>query len=119
LVFVVPTGAAYAAVPAAGKADAGAASFKRYCAGCHSVDPEHKLMGPSLCSEMRGPHRKATKDVGVIIVQGGGHMPRLRSLLSEQELADLVAYIRTLRAMLLFSHGQESSFASHVELSRA
>ena len=69
LVFVAPTGVAHAAVPVAGKADAGAASFKRYCAGCHSVDPDHKLMGPNLCSEMRGPHRKATKDVQDIIVE--------------------------------------------------
>jgi mono/diheme cytochrome c family protein len=96
LVFAVSTGAAHAAVPATGKADAGAASFKRYGAGCHSVDPEHNLMGPSLCSEMRGPHRKATKDVRDIIAQGSGHMPRFRSLLSEQELTDLLAYIRTL-----------------------
>jgi mono/diheme cytochrome c family protein len=96
LVFAIQTGAAHAAVPAAGKADAGSASFKRYCAGCHSVDPEHKLMGPTLCSEMRGPHRKATKDVRDIIIQGNGHMPRFGSLLSEQELTDLLAYIRTL-----------------------
>ena len=96
LVFVAPTGVAHAAVPVAGKADAGAASFKRYCAGCHSVDPDHKLMGPNLCSEMRGPHRKATKDVRDIIVEGSGHMPRFGSLLSEQELTDLLAYIRTL-----------------------
>jgi mono/diheme cytochrome c family protein len=96
LVFAIQTGAAHAAVPAAGKADAGAASFKRYCAGCHSVDPEHKLMGPTLCSEMRGLHRKTTKDVRDIIVQGNGHMPRFGSLLSEQELTDLLAYIRTL-----------------------
>jgi mono/diheme cytochrome c family protein len=96
LVFAIQPGAAHAAVPAAGKADAGAASFKRYCAGCHSVDPEHKLMGPTLCSEMRGLHRKTTKDVRDIIVQGNGHMPRFGSLLSEQELTDLLAYIRTL-----------------------
>ena len=94
LVFAIQTGAAHAAV--AGKADAGAASFKRYCVGCHSVDPDHKLMGPTLCSEMRGPHRKATKDVRDIIDQGSGHMPRFGSLLSEQELTDLLAYIRTL-----------------------
>jgi mono/diheme cytochrome c family protein len=96
LLFVIPAEAVHAGAPAAGKVDTGAASFKRYCAGCHSVDPEHKLMGPSLCSKMRGPHRKTTKDVRDIIVQGSGHMPRFGSLLSEQELADLLAYIRTL-----------------------
>ena len=79
-----------------GTPDAGAESFKRYCAGCHSVEPEHKLIGPSLCSEMRGPHRKSTKNVREIIVEGSKTMPRFGSLLSEQELADLLAYIRTL-----------------------
>jgi mono/diheme cytochrome c family protein len=96
LSFAIPVEAVHTGASAPGKVDAGAASFKRYCAGCHSVDPEHKLMGPSLCSEMRGPHRKTTKDVRDIIVQGSGHMPRFGSLLSEQELADLLAYIKTL-----------------------
>jgi mono/diheme cytochrome c family protein len=96
LFFVIPAETAHAVGPAAGKATAGAESFKRYCAGCHSIDPDHKLMGPSLCSEMKGPHRKTTKDVRDIIVQGSGHMPRFGSLLSEQELTDLLAYIRTL-----------------------
>jgi mono/diheme cytochrome c family protein len=96
LFFSLPSETAHAVVPTAEKTGAGAESFKRYCAGCHSVDPEHKLMGPSLCSEMRGPHRKTTKNVRDIIVQGSGHMPRFGSLLSEQELADLLAYIRTL-----------------------
>jgi mono/diheme cytochrome c family protein len=96
LPFAIPAKAEHGGALAAGKVDAGAASFKRYCAGCHSVDPEHKLMGPTLCSEMRGSHRKTTKDVRDIIVQGSGHMPRFGSLLSEQELADLLAYIKTL-----------------------
>jgi mono/diheme cytochrome c family protein len=96
LLLAIPAKGVHAAASIVGKASAGAESYKRYCAGCHSVEPEHKLLGPSLYSEMKGPHRKTAKDVREIIVQGNGHMPRFGSLLSEQELSDLLAYIRTL-----------------------
>jgi mono/diheme cytochrome c family protein len=95
LPFAFPAKVEHAGVSITGKV-AGADSFKRYCAACHSVEPEHKLVGPSLYSAMRGPHRKTTKDVRDIIVQGSKTMPRFGSLLSEQELADLLVYIRTL-----------------------
>ena len=96
LPFAFPAKVVQAGVSITEKVDAGADSFKRYCAACHSVEPEHKLVGPSLYSEMRGPHRKTTKEVRDIIVQGSKTMPRFGSLLSEQELADLLVYIRTL-----------------------
>jgi mono/diheme cytochrome c family protein len=96
LPFAFSTKVVYAGVAPAGKAGAGAESYKRYCAACHSVEPDHKLVGPSLYSEMRGPHKKTTKDVRDIIIQGSKTMPRFGTLLSEQELADLLAYVRTL-----------------------
>ena len=96
LPFAFPAKVVHAGASTTGKVGAGADSFKRYCAACHSVEPEHKLVGPSLYSEMRGPQRKTTKDVRDIIVQGSKTMPRFGSLLSEQELADLLAYVRTL-----------------------
>jgi mono/diheme cytochrome c family protein len=96
LLFAFPAKVAHVGISITGKVDAGAESYKRYCAACHSVEPDHKLVGPSLYSEMRGPHRKTTKDVRDIIIQGSKTMPRFGTLLSEQELADLLVYIRTL-----------------------
>lgn len=96
LPFAMASEVTHAEVPATGKAGAGVETFKRYCATCHSVEQDHKLIGPSLCSEMRGPHRKTPKDVRNMIIQGNGHMPSFGSLLSDQQLADLLAYLRTL-----------------------
>jgi cytochrome c2 len=58
LPFAFPAKVAHVGVSITGKVDAGAESYKRYCAACHSVEPDHKLVGPSLYSEMRA----ASKD---------------------------------------------------------
>jgi mono/diheme cytochrome c family protein len=78
------------------KAPPGEAIFKRRCAVCHSTVADKKLVGPSLHSEMSGPTPAMTPaQVRAIIVNGKGTMPGLKDQLSEQEMDDLIAYLKT------------------------
>ena len=78
----------------AGDAEAGQTTFQHYCVMCHAVTPDTKIVGPSLYSEMRGPHAKSSAAVHEVIVHGKGLMPALGTQLSEQDVADLLAYVR-------------------------
>ena len=86
---------AHAARHVAGDATAGQALFQRYCVMCHAVTPNTKIVGPSLYSEMRGPHAKSATAVREVIMHGKGQMPALGAQLSEKDIADLLAYVRT------------------------
>ena len=75
--------------------EAGQAVFQHFCVMCHAVTPDTKIVGPSLYSEMRGPHAKSSVAVRQVIVHGKGLMPALGPQLSENDIADLLAYLRT------------------------
>ena len=87
--------AAHAAKPVAGDAEAGQTVFQHHCVMCHAVTPDTKIVGPSLYSEMRGPHAKSSGAVRQVIVHGKGQMPALGPQLSDMDVADLLAYLRT------------------------
>lgn len=86
----------------AGNVERGAVYFTKYaCAGCHSIN-EEKLVGPSL----KGLARRADEAVmkqsilepNAVITEGfPAAMPSFAGVLTEQELADLLAYLGTLR----------------------
>ena len=78
-----------------GDATAGQTLFQHYCVMCHAVTPDTKIVGPSLYSEMRGAHAKPAAAVREVIVHGKGQMPALGPQLSDKDIADLLAYIRT------------------------
>ena len=78
-----------------GDAEAGQATFQHLCGMCHAVTPDTKIVGPSLYSEMRGPHARSAAQVRQVIVNGKGLMPALGPQLSDVDLANLLAYIRT------------------------
>ncbi len=78
-----------------GDATAGQTLFQHYCVMCHAVTPDTKIVGPSLYSEMRGAHAKSAAAVREVIVRGKGQMPALGPQLSEKDIADLLAYVRT------------------------
>ena len=86
--------AAHAPKHEAGDVEAGQTAFQHYCVMCHAVTPDTKIVGPSLSSEMRGPHAKSSAAVHEIIVHGKGQMPALGPQLSEKDIADLLAYLR-------------------------
>lgn len=87
---------AHAGKAAKGDAVAGAALYKRWCGMCHSTEAGVKIVGPSLHGEMKGPHAKTAADVRMQTEVGKGLMPSFKGKLDDRELADLIAYIRTL-----------------------
>ena len=79
---------------AKGNAEAGETTFQRRCVMCHSLSPDVKIVGPSLYSEMRGPHAHTATYVHAIILNGKGQMPPMGKQLSDQDVADVLAYLR-------------------------
>lgn len=100
LVVGTPSGVfaqgSHAASHVSGSAENGQAVFQHTCVMCHSTQPGVKIVGPSLASVLRGPHAGATHAVHEIILNGKGKMPAEKGKLSDQQMADLVAYLRTL-----------------------
>jgi cytochrome c len=71
------------------------------CAVCHNTDTDEKKIGPSLKGLFKHDKLKNGKAVTVdnvkaMINSGGNGMPSYADLLSEQEKADVIAYLKTL-----------------------
>ena len=87
--------------PHQGNAEKGAALFKSKCSSCHYTDKEESKQGPGLKNIMkreRLPSSKSPANVDNIKKQLKTPflaMPSFVSL-SEQEIADLIAYLKTL-----------------------
>ena len=97
--FTTLHGTAQAHHPAsqgAADSDAGATVFQHYCTMCHSVEPGVKIVGPSLYAVMKGPHANSASTVRGIIAKGKGQMPPMGDKLAEQDIANLLAYLRKL-----------------------
>ncbi len=77
-------------------AEDGQVVFQHTCVMCHSTQPGVKIVGPSLASVLRGPHANQTHAVREIVLNGKGKMPAEKGKLSDQQIADLLAYLRTL-----------------------
>ena len=75
---------------------AGKKLFVQACASCHEVNSRKQLVGPGLKGYYM-EHNPAPNDSSVreIITRGKGTMPGFSSL-SDAELADLIAYLKTL-----------------------
>jgi len=85
----------------AGDAAKGKATFDDNCAVCHNADSEDKKVGPGL----KGLFKKAKlhngkpvndQNVTAVINAGGGGMPGYADTLSDEEKANVVAYLKTL-----------------------
>lgn len=75
--------------------------FVNRCSSCHSADTEKGMNGPGLEGLFRKPYLHsgmAANDARVtaVIVHGRNMMPALGNTLSDQQLADLMAYLHTL-----------------------
>ena len=71
------------------------------CAVCHNADSTEKKMGPGLKGLFKRDklvNGKKVTDATVLekINEGGNGMPSYKDMLSDQEKADLVAYLKTL-----------------------
>ncbi len=80
---------------------AGKQVFQNQCSSCHYADSDRGLYGPGLAGLFRKPYLPsgmAANDARVtaVIVRGWAMMPPMGNTLSEQELADLLAYLHTL-----------------------
>ncbi len=80
---------------------AGREVYVNDCGGCHYPNSSAPLHGPGLFAVLRNPYlpsgAPANDDrVTEVILQGRNMMPRFGSVLSEQQLSDLLAYLHTL-----------------------
>ena len=80
---------------------AGRQVFVSRCSSCHSADTEKGMNGPGLEGLFRKPYLHsgmAANDAQVtaVIVQGRNMMPAQGNTLTDQQLADLMAYLHTL-----------------------
>ncbi|MFQ5992318.1 MAG: c-type cytochrome [Nitrospiraceae bacterium] len=105
LVVVVVTGLTNSMLGWAGSGNPtkGKSRYKQYCAVCHGAlgrgdGPMAKATtppAPRLTS--REVREKSDKDLLNVIAEGrGGSMPAWRGILNDQELLDMVAYVRSL-----------------------
>jgi mono/diheme cytochrome c family protein len=91
---------------AAGDAKRGEPMYQRYCSGCHGADGRGggKVFMPHVGPLNRKGHTELLDDdyVASIITQGGpafgksGYMPSFKGTLSPDDIADVIAYVRSL-----------------------
>jgi len=89
-----------ASLCAEGDADKGKEVFEQ-CGMCHYADKTEKKMGPGLKGlfkkEKLTNGKKVTEEnVLAVINEGGNGMPPYQDLLSDDERADVLAYLKTL-----------------------
>ncbi|MBI4481040.1 MAG: cytochrome c [Acidobacteria bacterium] len=79
--------------------------FADHCSVCHSPDTEEVIVGPSLMGFFRKtpaaladgkPLPQTDAAVREMIQKGDANMPPLGGDLSEQQIADVIAYLHTL-----------------------
>jgi cytochrome c len=83
-----------------GSADKGKEVFDQ-CSVCHNADSTEKKIGPGLKGLFKHDklvNGKAVNEANVRgkIDEGGNGMPGYKDILSDQERADLIAYLKTL-----------------------
>ena len=91
---------AVAAPLAAQDAAAGMEIFDTKCAVCHNADSKDKKIGPGLAGIKDGklPSGKDATDENISenLNKGGNGMPAFEKLLSDDEKAGIIAYLKTL-----------------------
>ncbi|MCL4793699.1 MAG: c-type cytochrome [Bryobacteraceae bacterium] len=91
-------------VPAAAQNKGNAAKGKEVyeqCGVCHAHNTDEKKLGPTLKGLYKKPkmaNGKAANDANVleVINKGGNGMPGFEEILEKDEVADLLAYLKTL-----------------------
>ena len=76
---------------------AGQQVYIERCMQCHSVNKDQVLLGPSLWGEMtKSPHKKTAAQIRALIQNGKGKMPPWKSILSDDDVNNVLAYVRSL-----------------------
>jgi cytochrome c6 len=84
------------ALPTLAAAQSAADNYKSKCAMCHGADGSKSMMGakPLNGAEVQG---MSDADLTAAITDGKGKMPAYKGKLTDPQIKDLVAYIRTLK----------------------
>jgi len=102
--FVLCAAVCSAALPLAAQKPGDPAKGKEVfeqCGVCHSATTDEKKMGPSLKglfkkAKLTNGQKPTEANVIAIIDKGKGTMPAFADILSKEEKADLLAYLKTL-----------------------
>ena len=76
-----------------GDAEAGAPLYATHCASCHAEDGTGTPQGPNLPNET---NHHSDEEIVEAILSGKGTMPAFDDDLGDQDVADLLAFLRTL-----------------------
>lgn len=75
---------------------AGQETFNKNCLACHALVAGQAGFGPNLNGELKKPHGKKTPaEVKMIIKEGKNKMPAWSAKLSESEIDNVIAYLKT------------------------
>jgi mono/diheme cytochrome c family protein len=89
-----------APIAQAQSAEDGKEIFDTKCSVCHNADSKDKKIGPGLAGIKDGklPSGKDATDENLLenLNKGGNGMPAFEKLLSDEEKASLIAYVKTL-----------------------
>ena len=82
-------------------AEKGKSAFEDNCAVCHNVSTDEKKMGPSMKglfkrAALKNGKKMTAGNVLAVINAGGNGMPAYADMLTDEEKADVVAYLKTL-----------------------
>jgi cytochrome c2 len=85
---------------APGDAEKGKEVFEQ-CSVCHNADSDEKKMGPGLKGlfkkeKMNNGKKPTEATVKAVIDAGGNGMPAYADMLSDEEKANVIAYLKTL-----------------------
>jgi mono/diheme cytochrome c family protein len=84
-----------------GDAEKGKSVFEDNCAVCHNADSDEKKMGPGLKGvskkdKLNNGKKPTDGNILSLINAGGGGMPAFGDQLSDEEKANVLAYLKTL-----------------------
>lgn len=87
------------AAAATGNAEKGKEVFEQ-CGACHDIETGEKKMGPSLKGlfkreKLKNGKKVTDANVKALIDAGGNGMPAYADMLSDQEKADVIAFLHT------------------------
>jgi mono/diheme cytochrome c family protein len=87
-----PAAKAYSAA----NVQAGQGVFLSVCFQCHSVNKGEVRVGPSMYGIMKGPHAKSAAEVRLQVTKGKGKMPPFETILTPDQIDQVVAYLHSL-----------------------
>ena len=98
--FAVIVASGFAFGQKAGNATKGKEAFEQ-CAVCHSATTTEKKLGPGLKGlygrpKLANGQKPSDQSILAMINKGNGAMPAFADVLSAEEKADLLAYLKTL-----------------------